>query len=131
MATGEIRLSILWEWVHKGAVIKEDDPETGVKKGQVFNKDLFERLLGEEYDKLPKADSRDVHEESKTTTLPIVYEMVKDYMAEDVKIPWYIDLLNINLNNEDLREGKRRIEAYIKKFRDTGQRITENLDYTT
>ncbi len=131
MATGEIRLSILWEWVHKGAVITEDDPETGVEKGQVFDKDLFERLLHEEYEKLLKADNRDVHEESKSTTLPIVHEMVKYYIAEKVKMPWYIDLLNINLNNEDLTEGKRRIEAYIKKFRETGQRITENLDYTT
>ncbi|MBM9606590.1 malate synthase [Desulfopila inferna] len=131
MATGEIRLSILWEWVHKGAVITEDDPETGVEKGQVFDKDLFERLLHEEYEKLLKADNRDVHERSKSTTLPIVHEMVKCHIAEKVKIPWYIDLLNINLNNEDLAEGKRRIEAYIKKFRETGQRITENLDYTT
>lgn len=131
MATGEIRLSILWEWVHKGAVITEDDPETGIKEGEVFSKDLFNRLLDEEYDKLQKADNRDVHEDSKATTLPIVYEMVKYYIGEEVKIPWYIDLLNINLNNEDLDEGKRRIEAYIKKFRETGQRITENLEYTT
>ncbi len=131
MATGEIRLSILWEWVHKGAVITEDDPETGVVKGQVFSKELFERLLHEEYEKLLQADNRDVHEESKSTTLPIVREMVKHYIGEGVKIPWYIDLLNINLNNENLSEGKRRIEAYIKKFRETGQRITENLDYTT
>ena len=26
MATGEIRLSILWEWLHKGAALTEDDP---------------------------------------------------------------------------------------------------------
>jgi malate synthase len=129
MATGEIRLSILWEWVHKGAVLTEDDPETGVRKGEVFSKDLFERLLAEEYDKLLNADNRDVHEKSKTTTLPIVHEMVKYYMDEDMKIPWYIDLLNININNENVTEGKRRIEMYIKKFRETGQRITENLDY--
>jgi malate synthase len=31
MATGEIRLSILWEWVHKGAMITENDEETGIK----------------------------------------------------------------------------------------------------
>lgn len=131
MATGEIRLSILWEWVHKGAVITEDDPETGVERGRLFDKELFEQLLQEEYEKLLKADNRDVHEDSKSTTLPLVHEMVKSYIAEEVKIPWYIDLLNINLNNEDLTEGKRRIAVYIKKFRETGQRITENLDYIT
>ncbi len=129
MATGEIRLSILWEWVHKGALLTEDDPETGLKKGDVFTTVLFARLLEEEYTKLLNADNRDVHEKSKTTSLPIIYELVKRYIAEEVKIPWYIDLLNINLNNHDLPEGKRRIEAYIKKFSETGQRITENLDY--
>ena len=130
MATGEIRISILWEWVHKSGVLTEDDPETAIKKGQVFTKELFERLAQEEYEKLLKADSRDVHEESKTTSLPIVYEMVKAYINEDVKIPWYIDLLNINLNNNDLNEGKRRISAYMKEFRETGRRITENVDRT-
>ncbi len=131
MATGEIRLSILWEWVHKKGVLTEDDPETGLTKGTPFTKEIFERLLAEEYEKLQKASGRDVHEESKTTSLPIIYEMVKDYIAENVKIPWYIDLLNINLNNEDLDEGKRRIAVYIKEFRKTGKRITENLDYAT
>ena len=131
MATGEIRLSILWEWVHKGALLTEDDHETGCKKGEVFTKAIFARLLDEEYNKLLKADNRDVHEKSKTTSLPIIYEMTKRYIDEEVKIPWYIDLLNINLNNHDLDEGKRRIDAYIKKFRETGQRITENLDYFT
>ena len=131
MATGEIRMSILWEWVHKGGVLTEEDPETGLKKGQVFTNEIFERLLEEEYEKLLKADSRDVHEASKTTSLPIIYEMVKDYINENVKIPWYIDLLNINLNNDDLSEGKRRIAVYSKSFRETGQRITENLDYMT
>ena len=28
MATGEIRLSILWEWLHKGATLTADDPGT-------------------------------------------------------------------------------------------------------
>ena len=129
MATGEIRLSILWEWVHKRALLTEDDSETGCRKGEVFTKALFARLLEEEYHKLLKADNRDVHEKSKTTTLPIVYELVQRYIDEEVKIPWYIDLLNINLNNHDVAEGKRRIDAYIEKFSKTGQRITENLDF--
>ena len=131
MATGEIRMSILWEWVHKGGVISEDDSETGVRAGDVFTPELFYRILDEEYAKLLKADGKDVHEQSKTTTLPIIYEMVKDYIDETEKVPWYIDLLNINLNNEDLGEGKRRVAAYIKEFKETGRRITENLDYAT
>ena len=37
MATGEIRLSILWEWLHKGARLTEDDPETGSRAGDTFS----------------------------------------------------------------------------------------------
>src|SRR5205085_4282776 len=36
MATGEIRLSILWEWLHKNAALTEADSETGVKSGDRF-----------------------------------------------------------------------------------------------
>ena len=50
MATGEIRLSILWEWLHKGAQLTADDDESGVKAGDRFTDALFTRLLAEEYD---------------------------------------------------------------------------------
>ena len=80
-ATGEIRLSILWEWVHKGARLTEDDAATGVKSGDVFTKEMFRRLLAEEYDKLLAASSKDVHEVSKTTTLPIAREIVERLRA--------------------------------------------------
>src|SRR4051812_25269109 len=75
MATGEIRLSILWEWVHKGAVITDDDPATGVKAGDMFTVGMFKKLLVEEYDKLLQATNRDVYDASKTTTLPISREI--------------------------------------------------------
>src|SRR5438477_2081552 len=44
MATGEIRLSILWEWLHKGASLTADD-EIGVKAGDRFTPQLFEKLF--------------------------------------------------------------------------------------
>src|SRR5258705_5555626 len=44
MATGEIRLSILWEWLHKRAALTEDDA-IGVKAGDSFTEELFVRLL--------------------------------------------------------------------------------------
>lgn len=128
-ATGEIRLSILWEWVHKGARLTEDDPETGAKAGDVFTAELFEKLLEEEYQKLRNARDKDVFDISKNTTLPIAREIVKTYVLEPVKIPWYIDLLNINLNNEDMEEAKKRISMYIEAFKKDGTRITENLDF--
>ena len=36
MATGEIRLSILWEWLHKAAPLTSEDEETGVRAGDTF-----------------------------------------------------------------------------------------------
>src|SRR6202795_1264650 len=52
MATGEIRVSILWEWLQKGAHLTADDPATGTRAGDTFDATLFARLLAEEYEKL-------------------------------------------------------------------------------
>ncbi len=128
MATGEIRLSILWEWGHKGAKLTEDDDPTGTKAGDIFSIALFERLLEEEYEKLLKASNKDVFDKSKTTTLPISREITVAYIYSDVKLPWFIDLLNINLNNLDLEVAKERINMYMEAFKRYGTRITENID---
>ena len=128
MATGEIRLSILWEWLHKAATLTEDDPETGLKAGEVFSAGVFARLLDEEYAKLLAAGHRDVHEGSKTTTLPIARAIVEAYVIDPVKVPWFVDLLNLNLNNHDLGVAKARIARYMAEFKASGARITENLD---
>jgi malate synthase len=129
MATGEIRLSILWEWLHKGTEFSEADEATGVAKGDRFTAELFARLLAEEYAKLRAASNRDVHDDSKNTTLPVAREIVETYVTAPFKAPWYIDLLNINLNNENLAEARRRIAQYMEAFGRDGTRITENLDF--
>jgi malate synthase len=129
MATGEIRLSILWEWLHKSATFSEADGATGIARGDAFTAGLFERLLEEEYAKLLAASNRDVHDDSKATTLPIAREIVRTYVAAAVKAPWYVDLLNINLDNHDLAEARRRIAQYMNAFGQDGTRITENLDF--
>lgn len=129
MATGEIRLSILWEWLHKGASVTAADGDSGVAAGDRFTPALFTRLLAEEYEKLLRAGNRDVYDVSKTTTLPIAREIVEAYVASGVKLPWYIDLLNITLDNHDLAEARRRIQALADTFRADGTRITENLDF--
>jgi malate synthase len=131
MATGEIRLSILWEWLHKQATLTDDDPATGVKAGDHFSRGLFDRLLREEYEKLLKASNRDVHDNSKTTTLPIARAIVNAYVRDSQKLPWYIDLLNINLGVHHLTEAERRIQDLIAAFRRDGTRMTENLDWRT
>ena len=128
MATGEIRLSILWEWIHKGARLTEDDPASGLKAGEVLTPAIFTRLLDEEYAKLLAAGNRDVHQASKQTTLPIARAIAQAYVLNSAKLPWYIDLLNINLNNSDLALAEQRIARYIEVFSEEGRRITENLD---
>ncbi len=127
MATGEIRLSILWEWLHKKATLTEGSD--GVEAGDEFSTELCARLLDEEYAKLLAAANRDVHEVSKTTTLPIAKEIVATYVMDPAKMPWYIDLLNINLGNHDLAEARRRIRLLAEAFRSDGTRITANLDF--
>ena len=131
MATGEIRLSIVWEWLNKGSKFTEDDPETGVKAGDTFTKELLGRLMEEEYQKLLKAGNKDVYDDSKTTTLPISKEIADIYVFNEFKIPWFVDLLNINLNNSDLATAKQRIEKYTEAFKKEGKRITENLDFVS
>lgn len=129
MATGEIRLSILWEWLHKGARFTEEDAQTGVKRGAPFTLPLFQRLLEEEYAKLQRADNRDVHDDSKGTTLPIARAIIQAYVTEPVKTPWMVDLLNLNLDNHDLTRARERIARYLEAFRRDGSRLTENLDF--
>jgi len=129
MATGEIRLSILWEWLRKGASLTQSDAATGAQAGDPFTAELFQQLLAEEYEKLLRANPRDVHDDSKSTTLPIAREIVLAYVLADVKPPWYIDFLNLNLNHHDLELARRRIRTYLDGFAKEGRRITENLDF--
>jgi len=131
MATGEIRLSILWEWLHKGAKFTDDDPQTGVKAGDGFDEALFARLLDEEFEKLLEAGDRDVHDDSKATTLPIAREIVNTYVTSSIKLPWYIDLLDLNLNINDPAIASSRIGRYLDAFEQNGTRITENLDFVS
>jgi malate synthase len=120
MATGEIRVSILWEWLHKAAAVTEGDR---------FDRALFLRLLDEEYAKLQGAGNRDVHDNSKRTTLPIARDIVKTYVESPEKLPWFIDLLNINLGNTDVAEAQRRIRLFIEEFASRGSRVTRNVDF--
>lgn len=129
MATGEIRLSILWEWLHKAAPLTAADAHTGMAAGDVFSAALFERLLDEEYRKLLAARDKDVHDDSKTTTLPIAREIVRAYVTSAVKPPWYVDLLNLNLDNDDLSVAKARIALYLESFAHDGTRLTDNPDF--
>jgi malate synthase len=129
MATGEIRLSILWEWVHKGARLTADDATAGVQEGDLFTLELCRHLVAEEFEKLRRAGNRDVHDDSKGTTLPIAREIVEAYVSQPAKWPWYVDLLNLTLNVQDAGVARTRIERYAKTFAADGTRVTENVDF--
>ena len=128
MATGEIRLSILWEWLHKQGRFTHADAETGVQAGDPLTEALFMRLVQEEFAKLQAARNKDVHDDSKQTTLPIAREIVVQYVLSPVKVPWYVDLLNLNLNNADLQVARERVSAYLQGFARDGSRQTDNPD---
>ena len=52
------------------------------------------------------------------------------YVLGDRKLPWYIDLLNINLGVRTLAEAKRRIQLLVDTFRTQNARVTHNLDFS-
>ena len=72
--------------------------------------------------KLQAASNRDVHDNSKKTTLPVAREIAETYVLDAMKLPWYIDLLNITLGVEDLAEAKRRIVLLRDAFKVDGRR---------
>jgi malate synthase len=129
MATGEIRLSILWEWLHKASALNADDAEVGIRAGDRFTPELCARLIGEEFDKLQRASNRDVHDDSKQTTLPIARAIATAYLAQPVKWPWYVDLLNLTLEAPDLETAVRRIERFAAAFASDRTRVTQNPDF--
>ncbi len=70
-----------------------------------------------------------MHDDSKETTLPIAREIVQAYNFDTVKLPWYIDLLNITLDNQDLAEAQRRIRLLAEAFHKDGTRIVQNMNW--
>jgi malate synthase len=131
MATGEIRLSILWEWLHKGAAFTEDDTETGARAGDPLTLALFDRLLAQEISKLERASDRDVHDDSKATTLPIAAAIVGAYVRSGVKPPWYVDLLNRCLDIDDAGVARDRLAESLAAFEADGTRLTANPTFDT
>ncbi len=129
MATGEIRLSILWEWLHKKATLTAADEGTGAEAGDTFTEEMFSRLLAEEFTKLQQARNVDVHDDSKVTTLPVSRVVVDEYVRCGQKAPWMVDLLNINLTVEQEATARQRTQDFLDLFATQGVRITKNLDF--
>jgi hypothetical protein len=90
------------------------------KAGDRFSSQLYKRLRAEEYTKLSNASNRDVHDTSKNMSLPIAREIIEACVMDDVTLQQYIDLLNINLDNLDLKEAERRIRLLAEALRPRG-----------
>ena len=129
MATGEIRLSILWEWLHKQAALTAADEETGAREGDTFSEEMFSRLLAEEFAKLQQAQNVDVHDDSKVTTLPVSRVVVDEYVRCGQKAPWMVDLLNLNLTVEQEQTARQRTQDFLDLFANKGIRVTKNVDF--
>jgi malate synthase len=127
MATAEIRVSILWEWLHKRARLAEADNADAT--ADPFTPELFERLLAEEHSKLVSASNRDVHDDSKRTTLPVARLLVQAFVTSAGKLPWFVDLLNATLGVHDLNTAQARIESLRDTFLTQRVRVTANLDF--
>jgi malate synthase len=56
-----------------------------VQAGDALTPARFDRLLTEEYEKLLQAGNKDVHDDSKHTTLPIAREIVDRYVKNPFK----------------------------------------------
>ena len=123
MATGEIRLSILWEWLHKHATLTAADEETGAKANDRFTPELFARLVAEEHEKLQRAGNRDVHDVSKRTTLPIAREIVRTSAAAEVALA-HDRQPSTSITMIRQRPGRFTVGLRLQK---DGMRVTENL----
>jgi malate synthase len=69
-------------------------------------------------------------DDSKATTLPIARAIVEAYLSDETKPPWYIDLLNLNLDTHDLATARERISRFLAAFERDGTRLTGNLDFS-
>ena len=129
MATGEIRLSILWEWLHKQ---RAPSPRT-TRQRRESRRSLHAGAVRQ-------AARRGIRQAPRRGQPRRARRLEDDHAADRArdrrdlrdaraKLPWYIDLLNINLNNTDLAEARRRIGRLQEAFEQRGVRLTENPDF--
>ena len=91
----------------QGRALTADDEATGAKAGDRFTPSSSTRLLDEEYDKLlARGQSRRARRLEDTPRCPSRARSSRPTSPTPLKLPWYIDLLNINLDNHDLAEAR-------------------------
>jgi malate synthase len=109
----------------------EDDQSVGIKAGERLSPELFETLVAQEYDKLFQADDRLVHNNVKTSILPITRLALEKFVTTDVNIPWSVDLEGVVLGVSEPAKAGQLMDAYIAQLRNSGgiSRMTQNPQF--
>jgi malate synthase len=122
-ATAEIRASIIWDWIHKGATFDESEDFPGQK----ITSDIVAQLIKKQYQKLlDESNPKNVHPETKTTTLPIAKFIVERYVFNEKKAPWLMYVMNYGLGKPEYEQVIVRINDFFEKYNQTGQPLTHN-----
>ncbi len=131
MATGEIRLSILWEWLHKSAPVHRRRP--GDRRRAPATPSPRRSSSGcstRSTTSCSRRGNRDVHDDSKETTLPIAREIVEAYVARAPSSCRGTSTCSTSTSTTTTsRRPTRRIASFLDAFRRDGTRITENLGF--
>ena len=118
MATGEIRLSILWEWLHKGAPFTDDDADDRRRARATRSPRRCSRGCSRRSTRSsspPTAATSTTTPRRRRCRSPA--RSSRATSASEAKPTWYIDLLNRSLGNEDLAVARERIAAYVDAAR--------------
>ena len=86
------------------------------KSRRYFSVILFERICGEEYQKLLNVRNKDVYDLLKITIFPILIEIATIYTLCKIKGDLPCRLLNIDQNKTNIEVAKDRINRYMYIF---------------
>ena len=129
MATGEIRLSILWEWVHKGARLTAADEAAGVKEGDRFTRGVVRAT-----------DRRGVRQAAARGQPRRARRLEDDDAADRARdrrgLHRAADQAAVVRRSAEHHAGRAgigaaraRIKRYVDAFASDGTRVTDNPDF--
>jgi hypothetical protein len=114
--------------LHKGTKFSEADEATGVAKADKLGPELFARLLAEEYAKLRAVSNRDVHDDSKNTTLPVGRDRRELRRRSFSRRRGKSICSTSTSTTKTWREARQRIGQYMDAFGRDRTRITQSVD---
>ncbi len=131
MATGEIRLSILWEWLHKDAPFTADDDADRRQGRRSLHAGAVRAAARRGVREAAHAPATATcTTTSKNTTLPIAREIVETYVAGATSSCRGTSTCSTSISATTTSpKAKRRIGLLAAAFARTATRITENLDF--